>query len=122
MRADDLVRLRHMLDAAREAVGFVKGLNRADLESDRKLVLALVRAVEIIGEAAYQIPQTSPRARTGHSLGRHHWHAPSFSSRLFRHQSGYPLANRARGLATIDRRNREADFEKAQLISGFFVR
>ena len=59
MRADDLVRLHHMLDAAREAVGFVQGLNRADLESDRKLVLALVKAVEIIGEAANQIPQTS---------------------------------------------------------------
>jgi uncharacterized protein with HEPN domain len=58
MRADDLIRLQHMLDAAHEAVGFAQGLTRADLEIDRKLVLALVKAIEIIGEAAYQIPQT----------------------------------------------------------------
>jgi hypothetical protein len=33
----------HMLDAAREALGFVQGRNRADLNSDRQLVLALVK-------------------------------------------------------------------------------
>ena len=54
MRKDDEVRLRHMLDAAREALGFVQGRNRADLNNDRQLVLALVKAIEIIGEAAFQ--------------------------------------------------------------------
>lgn len=33
MRKDDDVRLRHMLDAAREALGFVRGRNRVDLNS-----------------------------------------------------------------------------------------
>lgn len=60
MRKDDLVRLRHMLDAAQEAIAFVQGSCRADLDDDRKLVLALVKAIEIIGEAAYQ---TSPATR-----------------------------------------------------------
>lgn len=55
MRRDDTVRLRHMLDAAREAMTFVRGRTRADLDTDRQLVLALVKAVEIIGEAAYQL-------------------------------------------------------------------
>lgn len=55
MSNDDLVRLQHMLDAAEEAVSFAQGQTRADLERDRKLVLALVKAVEIIGEAAYRI-------------------------------------------------------------------
>ncbi|MFO7633010.1 MAG: DUF86 domain-containing protein [Caldilinea sp.] len=55
MSNDDLVRLQHMLDAAEEAVSFAQGQTRADLEQDRKLVLALVKAVEIIGEAAYRI-------------------------------------------------------------------
>ena len=54
MYKDDLVRLQHMLDAAREAIAFVQGETRAVLEEDRKLVLALVKDVEIIGEAAYQ--------------------------------------------------------------------
>jgi hypothetical protein len=36
MRKDDLVRLRHMLDAAREAVGFVRGLTRAHAAHQRR--------------------------------------------------------------------------------------
>jgi hypothetical protein len=33
MRKDDDVRLWHMLDAAHEALGFVRGRNRVDLNS-----------------------------------------------------------------------------------------
>lgn len=57
MRSEDIVRLRHMLDAAQEAVGFVQGRQRVDLDSDRQLVLSLVKEVEIIGEAAYQVSE-----------------------------------------------------------------
>ena len=60
MYSDDTVRLRHMLDAAREALQFAHGRTRADLDDDRQLVFALVKAVEIIGEAALQ---TSEMAR-----------------------------------------------------------
>mgnify|MGYP001608772223 FL=1 len=49
------VRLRHMLDHAREAVSMVRGKTRADLDTDRQLNLALVRLLEIIGEAAGRI-------------------------------------------------------------------
>ena len=52
MPRDDLVCLRHMLDAAREAVSFAAGRSRADLDTDRMLVLSLVKCLEIIGEAA----------------------------------------------------------------------
>jgi uncharacterized protein with HEPN domain len=41
-----------MLDHAREAVEMTRGRNREDLNLDRKLNLALVRRLEIIGEAA----------------------------------------------------------------------
>jgi len=44
-----------MLDAAHEAINFAQGKTRLDLDSDRKLVLALVKDIEIIGEAAFQI-------------------------------------------------------------------
>ena len=54
MRKDDAIRLQHMLDAAREAVAFARGRTRGDLENDRQLVLALVKDVEIVGEAATQ--------------------------------------------------------------------
>ncbi len=52
---DDLIRLRHMLDHALEAIDMVRGQRRCDLDSDRKLQLALVRLVEIIGEAATRV-------------------------------------------------------------------
>lgn len=47
----DIVRLRHMFDAARNAIEFAEGQVRADLDSDRKLALAdLERAVSMEGE------------------------------------------------------------------------
>jgi uncharacterized protein with HEPN domain len=57
MRKDDLIRLRHMLDAASEAVEFARNSRRKDLDGDRKLTLALVKDIEIIGEAAYQVAE-----------------------------------------------------------------
>ena len=62
MQREDEVRLRHMLDAAREAVSFAKGRTRADLDRDRMLVLSIVRSVEIIGEAASKITKESQAA------------------------------------------------------------
>jgi uncharacterized protein with HEPN domain len=44
-----------MRDAAVEAIGFARGRTRYDLESDRMLLLALVKDIEIIGEAATQL-------------------------------------------------------------------
>ena len=59
MRKDDLARVRHALDAAREAASFVQARSRDDLETDRMLNLSLVRLLEIIGEAARGISQES---------------------------------------------------------------
>lgn len=61
MRKDDRIRLRHMLDAACEAIDFARNSRRNDLDGDRKLTLALVKDVEIIGEAAYQIAADTRR-------------------------------------------------------------
>ncbi len=57
MREDDVIRLRHMRDAALEARSFVSGRGRADLERDRMLTLSLVKCIEIIGEAAAQMSE-----------------------------------------------------------------
>lgn len=46
-----------MLDHAREAVEMARGKTRADLDSNRQLNLALVRLLEIIGEAASRMPE-----------------------------------------------------------------
>ena len=54
-KIDNLTRLKHMRDAAIEAQGFIAGCNRQTLDNNRMLVFALVRAIEIIGEAAASI-------------------------------------------------------------------
>jgi uncharacterized protein with HEPN domain len=51
-----------MLHHAREAVAMASGRKRADLDSDRQFSLALVRLLEIIGEAANRVPEDQ-RAR-----------------------------------------------------------
>ena len=55
MSPDDLVRLRHMAEAADAALRFSKGRTRADLDADDMLRFALTRAIEIIGEAAGRV-------------------------------------------------------------------
>jgi uncharacterized protein with HEPN domain len=47
-----------MLDHAREALEFARGKTREDLENDRLRHLALVRLVEVVGEAASRVPKT----------------------------------------------------------------
>lgn len=56
-RHEPTVRLQHMVDYAREAVALVQGRTRADLDTDRMFGLALLKMVEIIGEAASRLPQ-----------------------------------------------------------------
>ena len=53
----DEVRVRHMLDAARKAIAFTQGRERSDLDTDEMLGLAVVRLVEILGEAAKNVSQ-----------------------------------------------------------------
>lgn len=51
----DRIRLQHMLDAAVEAMEFAEGCTRESLTANRMLSLALVRDIEIVGEAASQV-------------------------------------------------------------------
>lgn len=44
-----------MLDAAHEACEFVQGKSLDDLQDNRVLTLALVKSIEIIGEAASRV-------------------------------------------------------------------
>lgn len=59
MNSDDVIRMRHMAEAALEAIQFAAGRTRKDLEIDRMLVRALTKDVEIVGEAAARVtPET----------------------------------------------------------------
>ena len=55
MRPDDVIRVRHMIEAAEAVMRFLSGRDRAALDDDRMLLFALTRAVEIIGEAASKV-------------------------------------------------------------------
>ena len=59
MQPDERNRLRHMLEAAQEALEFTAGKSRDDLDHDRQLVLALLKCIEIIGEAAVHVSSPS---------------------------------------------------------------
>ncbi len=56
---EDITRLRHMLESAIDAVSFVQNKTRDSLETDKMLSLALVRCIEIIGEAASKVSRGS---------------------------------------------------------------
>ena len=62
MYIDDRTRVLHMRDAARAAIEFISGRTRPDLDKDRMLQFAVVRALEIIGEAAAGVSEEG-RAR-----------------------------------------------------------
>ena len=74
-RDDD--RVAHIVDACEQAASFIAGKTRDDLEHDRMLQLALVKLVEIIGEAAKAvsddhaaaIPRCHGRSRHAHAIG-----------------------------------------------------
>ena len=54
---DPNVTLKQMRDYAQEAIELSAGRTREDLEIDRLFQLAMVRLVEVIGEAATRLPE-----------------------------------------------------------------
>jgi len=73
MIADDRVRIRHMIEAAEEAISFCRGFDEGTFAQDRRTVRAVTQCIEIIGEAARmvgedtreQIPDVPWRAIVG---------------------------------------------------------
>jgi uncharacterized protein with HEPN domain len=61
-RHEDSVTFRHMLDHTEEAVSLACKRSRADLEGDRVFFLALLKLVEIVGEAATRISSPAQAA------------------------------------------------------------
>ena len=58
-----------MLDAARKARRYVQGRERTDLEMDEMLSLAIVRLLEIVGEAHDAVSWSRCRPHCPASLG-----------------------------------------------------
>ena len=60
MTADRLVddALNDILSAAEKAIEFINGMSPSDLESDEKTEYAVIKALEIVGEAARRVPDS----------------------------------------------------------------
>lgn len=52
MLLDDLTRVRHMIEASEEALGFCEGMDEPAFRRDRKTCRAVMQCIEVIGEAA----------------------------------------------------------------------
>ena len=53
----DVAKLRHMRKAAEKAIAYTMGRDRSILDGDEMRTLAVVRLVEIIGEAARAVSE-----------------------------------------------------------------
>jgi len=59
MSPDDRIRITHIADFLGHAIRFVEGRKREDLDSDAMLTLALIQAIQTVGEAASKVsPET----------------------------------------------------------------
>jgi uncharacterized protein with HEPN domain len=63
MPKDDLIYVGHMLDTARKVADKVKGVGRAQYDSDENLRISLAHLIQVIGEAARRV---SPSFRDAH--------------------------------------------------------
>jgi uncharacterized protein with HEPN domain len=63
-KRDSIVRVRHMLDAAEKVVNYISQTSRDRFDDDEMRQLALVRLIEVIGEAS---KQTTPEFRETHA-------------------------------------------------------
>jgi uncharacterized protein with HEPN domain len=62
MPPEDRIRILHMIEATETALEFVTARQRADQNSDQMLLFAPVRAIEVIGEAAGRVSETTREA------------------------------------------------------------
>ena len=51
------MRIHHTIEAAESAAQFIAGRSRSDLDGDRMLLFAVVRAIEVVGEAASKLSE-----------------------------------------------------------------
>jgi uncharacterized protein with HEPN domain len=69
MKPEDKIRIKHMIDAAEEALSFTAGISETEFNKNRMLVLSIIKEIEIIGEAASKVSEDT-KLNIIRSLGR----------------------------------------------------
>ena len=64
MQSNDRIRVQHILDEAKEACKYSEGISFEQFVKDGKTVRAVIRSIEVMGEAASKI---SGEFREGHA-------------------------------------------------------
>lgn len=64
MEKSDFIRFKHMLEAARACIHFAKDKVQIDFQTDQMLSFAVIRALEIFGEAASKISNNFQKAHS----------------------------------------------------------
>ncbi len=59
LHKDDVIRLRHMLEAAMDAVSFSQNKTRASLDTDKMLRFSLIRCVKLLMRLHQSCPMTA---------------------------------------------------------------
>ena len=73
MKEEFLDYIEDVIDAMDDAMSFAEGMKYEDLVKDRKTIYAVVRALEIIGEAVKRIPDFGEEPLSPNTLERHGW-------------------------------------------------
>jgi uncharacterized protein with HEPN domain len=55
MKENDRIRIQHIIDAAQEALSFVRDTDQENFSKNRMMILSVIKEIEIIGEAASKI-------------------------------------------------------------------
>ena len=95
MSQPDDARIQHMIEAARKAIAFAGGKTRTDLDDDEMLRFALVKLVEIVGEAAKQVTTETRAEYPSVALGGGGEDEGSARPSLLRHQPRRALVHGA---------------------------
>jgi uncharacterized protein with HEPN domain len=56
---EDRIRITHMLEAATRVARFCRGMTRVTLEADEMRFLAVIKSIEIIGEASTKVSEAA---------------------------------------------------------------
>ena len=85
MQPEDHTRILHMIEAADALSGFVTGRSRSALDADLMLLFAVVRAVDVFGEASGESLGINKGGEPGNTMAADRRHAKPIDTRLFRH-------------------------------------
>jgi uncharacterized protein with HEPN domain len=55
MKENDRIRIQHIIDAAQEALSFMRDVDQENFSNNRMMILSVIKEIEIIGEAVSKI-------------------------------------------------------------------